>query len=158
MKEKASKQTLTDKKLAARQALRDELFAKVDAGELGLVEAAKMLRKVAGKTQGEYAALIGIAPRVLIDFERGAGNPTLSSLARIFRPFGLELTVRRARPRGDQIERFNILVGDTVVAQAKTRREAMDLARTQATRTGASVFVRDGKRGGSIVASIRAPR
>jgi len=91
---------------------------------------------------------------VLIDFERGAGNPTLSSLARIFRPFGLELTVRRAPRDHGEIERFSVLVGDTVVGQAKTRREALDLARSHAARAGTTAFVRDAKRGGIIVASV----
>jgi DNA-binding phage protein len=34
---------------------------------------------------------------VLIDFERGVGNPGLKTLGRILAPFNLELTVRRRR-------------------------------------------------------------
>jgi transcriptional regulator with XRE-family HTH domain len=55
------------------------------------------MRKVTGRTQAEYARLVGVAPRVLIDFERGAGNPTVATLEKILAPFGLELTVRRRR-------------------------------------------------------------
>ena len=40
----------------------------------------KKLPKFMGKTQMEYARMIGISPRVLIDFERGVGNPTLASI------------------------------------------------------------------------------
>jgi DNA-binding XRE family transcriptional regulator len=78
-----------------REALRQELYERVKAGDLDLAEAVRMMRKVAGKTQAEYAQLVGISPRVLIDFERGVGNPTLATLRKILAPFGLELTVRR---------------------------------------------------------------
>jgi transcriptional regulator with XRE-family HTH domain len=56
-----------------------------------------MMRKIADKTQEEYARMVGISPRVLKDFERGAGNPGLKTLERILAPFNLELTVRRKR-------------------------------------------------------------
>ena len=84
-----------------REALRSELYDRLGRGELSLVEAVRLLRKVADKTQAEYATLVGVSPRVLIDFERGVGNPTIKSLHKILAPFGLELTVRRrARPEG----------------------------------------------------------
>lgn len=94
-------------RLARRAALREELYAIIDGrspgghgGEVGLnlVEAVRRMRKIADKTQAEYAKLVGVSPRVLIDFERGVGNPTLRSIEKMLRPFGLELTVRR-RPR-----------------------------------------------------------
>jgi transcriptional regulator with XRE-family HTH domain len=78
--------------------LRQELYARVERGELGLVEAVRMMRKIADKTQAEYANLVGVSPRVLIDFERGVGNPTLRSIEKMLVPFGLEVSVRRRRP------------------------------------------------------------
>jgi transcriptional regulator with XRE-family HTH domain len=78
-----------------RAALRRELYERIDRGELGLVEAVRIMRQVAGKTQAQYARLVGISERSLIDFERGVGNPRLSTLKRILAPFRLELTVRR---------------------------------------------------------------
>lgn len=33
----------------------------------------------------------GITPRILIDFEKDAGNPTLATLLKIGYPFGLEV-------------------------------------------------------------------
>jgi DNA-binding XRE family transcriptional regulator len=80
---------------ASRVALRQELYDRVKAADLDLVGAVRMMRKVAGKSQAEYARLVGISPRVLIDFERGVGNPTLETLRKILAPFALELTVRR---------------------------------------------------------------
>ena len=40
-----------------------------------LVEAVKRMRKIAGRSRAEYARLVGVSPRVLIEFERGVGNP-----------------------------------------------------------------------------------
>jgi DNA-binding XRE family transcriptional regulator len=82
---------------ARRAALRQELYDRINAADLDLVEAVRIMRKVAGKSQAEYARLVGISPRVLIDFERGVGNPTLETLRKILAPFALELTVRRRR-------------------------------------------------------------
>jgi transcriptional regulator with XRE-family HTH domain len=76
---------------------RAELFAAIDRGELGLADTVRRMRASIGLTQTEYARLVGIAPRIIIDLERGAGNPTLASLQKIGRPFGLELAFRRRR-------------------------------------------------------------
>jgi transcriptional regulator with XRE-family HTH domain len=67
----------------------------VKQGNLDLADASRLMRRVADKTQAEYAKLGGVSPRVLIDFERGVGNPTVRTLRRMLDPFGLELTVRR---------------------------------------------------------------
>ncbi len=79
----------------SRSALRRELYERMQRADLGLVEAVRMMRKIADKTQEEYARMVGISPRVLKDFERGVGNPGLRTLERILAPFNLELTVRR---------------------------------------------------------------
>ncbi len=78
-----------------RATLRIQLYERAKRADLGLVEALKMMRKIAGKTQAEYATLVGVSPRVLIDFERGVGNPTVKTLEKMLGPFHLELTVRR---------------------------------------------------------------
>lgn len=82
---------------AERRALRDELYARVASGDVTLREALRTMRKIAGKSQADYARLVGVAPRVLIDFERGVGNPTVKSLEKLLAPFGLELGLRRVR-------------------------------------------------------------
>lgn len=83
-----------------RTRLRAELFAAADRGDLDLREALKSMRKIAGRSQIEYAKLVGVSPRVLIEFERGGGNPTIETLEKMLAPFGLELTLRRKRSRG----------------------------------------------------------
>jgi DNA-binding XRE family transcriptional regulator len=80
-----------------RTALRAELYARAERGELELREAVRMIRKIAGRSQAEYARLVGVSPRVLIEFERGLGNPTLKTLAKMLAPLGLEITIRRKR-------------------------------------------------------------
>ena len=84
-------------KKEARVALRSELYDRAKRADLGLIEAVRMMRKIAGKTQAEYAQLVGVSPRVLIDFERGVGNPTVKTLEKMLAPFNMELTVRRRR-------------------------------------------------------------
>lgn len=81
-----------------RAALREELYARVARGDISLVEAVRTMRKIAGRSQADYARLVGISPRILIELERGIGNPTLKTLAKILAPFDLEVGVRR-RPR-----------------------------------------------------------
>jgi transcriptional regulator with XRE-family HTH domain len=86
-----------------REAARQQLYERVKQGNLDLADAVRLMRRVADKTQAEYAKLVGVSPRVLIDFERGVGNPTVRTLRRMLDPFGLELTVRRRGP-GDPLE------------------------------------------------------
>lgn len=147
------KTTATHARKQHREELRQLLYERSARGELGLVEAVKLMRKIADKTQAEYAKLVGVSPRVLIDFERGVGNPTLRSLERMLRPFAMELTIRRQL--APQHFRYNIL-DDTqaVFAQAGDFRAALEMARAEARKTNKHCWIRDGKRGGEVVASV----
>lgn len=78
-----------------RAALREELYARVARGDIALVEAVKMMRKIAARSQVDYARMVGVSPRVLIELERGIGNPTMRTLAKLLAPFDLEVGVRR---------------------------------------------------------------
>ncbi len=100
-----------------RDAARQALYQRVKQGDLELADAVRMMRRSAGKTQAEYAKLVGVSPRVLIDFERGVGNPTIRTLRRMLEPFGLELTVRRRSldadvHEEDELARSRALRGD----------------------------------------------
>lgn len=81
-----------------RAALRDELYERIARDDLSLIEVVKTMRKIAGRSQADYARLVGVSPRILIELERGIGNPTLKTLAKLLAPFDLEVGVRR-RPR-----------------------------------------------------------
>lgn len=51
------------------------------------------MRKILGMNQKEYAKKVAdIYPRILSQFENGTGNPTLATLEKIARPFGLKVT------------------------------------------------------------------
>ncbi len=76
------------------KAARAELFDAMERGEVGLREAIRRARRIMGLNQAKYAALVGVSPRVLIDFERGVGNPTLESLEKIGTPFGFRVVYR----------------------------------------------------------------
>lgn len=54
-----------------------------------LAEAVRTMRRIGGLDQTEFARLLGIAPRVLMEIERGRGNPTLATLKKVAAPFGL---------------------------------------------------------------------
>ena len=78
-------------------AARAELFDAMERGEVRIRDAVRRARRIMGLNQTKYAALVGINSRVLIDFERGVGNPTLETLEKIGRPFGFRVVFRPAR-------------------------------------------------------------
>jgi DNA-binding XRE family transcriptional regulator len=66
------------------------LYDDLDRGLLSIGEATRRMRKIVGMTQTEYAErILKIYPRVLMEIERNRGNPTLETLEKIARPFGL---------------------------------------------------------------------
>jgi putative transcriptional regulator len=83
---------------------RQRFYEQLIAGELSLVMASKRMRELINLDQDEFARLVGIAPRTLKDFEAERGNPTLITLQKIGKPFGLSLVFRPARsplPQGE---------------------------------------------------------
>ena len=71
--------------------LRQEFYQHIESDSLSLSDALKKMREIAGMTQTEYALMIGITPRVLMDIEREKGNPRLDTLTKLGKPFGLRL-------------------------------------------------------------------
>ncbi|MCK5688708.1 helix-turn-helix transcriptional regulator, partial [Myxococcota bacterium] len=72
-------------------AARRELFQAMENGDVELREAIRRARRIMGLSQKRYAKLTRVAPRVLSDFERGVGNPTLQTLMQLAKPFGFRL-------------------------------------------------------------------
>lgn len=71
---------------------KEALYADLDQGLLTVGQASRRMRKIAGMTQTEYAEkILKIYPRVLMEVERDRGNPTLETLEKIARPFGLKV-------------------------------------------------------------------
>ena len=78
-----------------REALRRQFYAAIDAGTLDLRDSIRMFRKMLGMTQREFAEYAGVAPRIVIDFEQGRGNPTLQTLQKLLKGSGLQLKIGR---------------------------------------------------------------
>lgn len=75
---------------------RIELYEAIDAGTLSLAQAARRMRKLSMLTQAEFARHRGVSARVIMEIERGIGNPTVRKLNQIAEIFGLEVRfVRR---------------------------------------------------------------
>ncbi|WP_432822548.1 helix-turn-helix transcriptional regulator [Trichloromonas sp.] len=71
---------------------KETLYAELGSGLLTLGQATRRMRKIVGMTQTEYAEkILKIYPRVLMEIERDRGNPTLETLEKIARPFGLKV-------------------------------------------------------------------
>lgn len=90
--------TSDPKRKARLKDLRRTFFDDLDKGRFAsLPDTVRQMRKSIGLTQTEYARLAGVAPRVLIDLERGVGNPTLKTLEKLAAPFGLRVGLARKR-------------------------------------------------------------
>lgn len=77
---------------------KEALYADLEAGRLTLGQATRRMRKIVGLTQVEYAEkVLKIYPRVLMEIEKDRGNPTLETLEKIARPFGLKVGFVRQR-------------------------------------------------------------
>ena len=73
--------------------MKEELYRDLVRGIIDIREATRRMRKILGMSQKEYARKIAsISPRILSEFENGSGNPTLATLEKIARPFGLKIT------------------------------------------------------------------
>lgn len=72
-----------------------QFYEDINAGKYDLATTVKQMRKIVGMTQPEFAKLVKVAPRIIIDIERGVANPTLSTLTKIGKPFGLSIIFHR---------------------------------------------------------------
>ena len=79
--------------------VRETIADRLSAGEVTLGEAVRLMRLAVGMTQANYAKMVGVDIRVLIDVERGQGNPRLDSLAKIAKPYGLAVSLVKPAPR-----------------------------------------------------------
>jgi DNA-binding XRE family transcriptional regulator len=80
------------------EALRQELFTRIDAGTISIGEATRLMRKTIGMNRKDYAEkILKISHDALQDVETGKGNPTLKTLKIIGKPFGLEISFVRQK-------------------------------------------------------------
>ena len=78
---------------------REEFDALTATTSLNLAESVKIMRKIAKKTQIEYAKWLGIARRIIIDIKNNKGNPTLCTLKKIAEPFGLDVFLGKKKAK-----------------------------------------------------------
>lgn len=91
-----TKKSVTDQKNSREE--KEKLFEAISNGSLTISEATRKMRKIVGLTQKEYAEkILKIYPRVLSDIENGKGNPTLETLEKIAKPFGLQVGFLRKK-------------------------------------------------------------
>ncbi|SFT65691.1 helix-turn-helix transcriptional regulator [Halomonas saccharevitans] len=83
----------------AREAALLEQLRQLLRGELSEGQVLRYLRReVLGMSQGDYARLVGISRRTLSDIERDAGNASMASMDRVFRPLGLRVGLLPRQP------------------------------------------------------------
>jgi len=71
---------------------KETLYRGLAEGRLSIRDATREMRKILGMTQADYARkVVGVSPRIISEFERGLGNPTLETLTNIAKPFGLQV-------------------------------------------------------------------
>ena len=88
--------TKTRKSVQTREA-KEQLFEALATGEITIGQATRRMRKIVGLTQKDYAEkVLEIYPRVLMKIEKDRGNPTLETLEKIAKPFGLKVGFVRA--------------------------------------------------------------
>ena len=74
------------------QALREELFSRIDVGAISIGDATRLMRKTLGMNRKDYAEkILKISHDSLQVVETGKGNPTLKTLQIIGKPFGLKV-------------------------------------------------------------------
>jgi len=73
--------------------MKEELYSGLAMGNIDIRDATSRMRKIIGLTQADYAKKVAkISPRILSEFENGAGNPTIDTLEKIGKPFGLTVS------------------------------------------------------------------
>jgi len=79
-----------------RQKARRELYDALATGSLDVAEAVRRMRLITGLTQAEFAQQVaGISAGALAQIETGRGNPTVATLEKIGRAFGLGVGFQR---------------------------------------------------------------
>lgn len=75
------------------EALRRRLTDLIPEARADIPELIRTMRLITRKSQSEYAAFCHVAPRVLADIEAGRGCPTIETLRKLVRPFGLTIGI-----------------------------------------------------------------
>ncbi|WP_231296153.1 helix-turn-helix domain-containing protein [Pseudomonas aeruginosa] len=92
-----------DLDITERLKVLNEIQIEVATGELTFGKAVRRLRKdVTGLPQDVFARMCKVSTRTLANLEAEAGNPTMHSFIKIFRIFGMRLSLERTCRLGNQ--------------------------------------------------------
>jgi predicted transcriptional regulator len=73
--------------------LREKLAELIPDAQAEIGALIKTMRLATRRSQGEYAKLCKVAPRVLADIEAGKRNVQVETLEKLLRPFGYQIGV-----------------------------------------------------------------
>lgn len=73
-------------------------YEAISQDALSVREAVKTMRKLSKQTQAEFAQKLGLSLNILKAIEAGKGNPTVETLNKIGKLFGLEAGFKRVAP------------------------------------------------------------
>ncbi|MEE2865954.1 MAG: helix-turn-helix transcriptional regulator [Pseudomonadota bacterium] len=87
--------------------LRAAVLKKAAEGQLDFPEGIKQMRLATGLSQVKFAKMLGLTTKTIADIEAGAANPTVETLDKIGRPFGLTtgFVPRPRKSRTSSVER-----------------------------------------------------
>lgn len=105
---------------------RNQLLDTAAAAELSITDGVREMRAISGMTQEEFARHREVSARVIKAIELGQGNPTVATLNRIGRFFGLEVAfvpIKRAQAAGQEAPPDDITTAQFAVALEKTKEE-----------------------------------
>lgn len=105
---------------------RNQLLETAAAAELSITEGVREMRAISGMTQEEFARHRDVSARVIKAIELGQGNPTVATLNRIGRFFGLEVAfvpIKRAQGARQETPPDDITTAQFAVALEKTKEE-----------------------------------
>lgn len=80
---------------------RHALLRAAEGGELAWAEGVRAMRRCFGMTQAEFGRSFGLTTRQVSQLETGAANPTVGTLERLARPFGLTVGLIPEPPAKD---------------------------------------------------------
>lgn len=92
------------RKPPSREALlevRHALLRAAAEGELAWAEGVRAMRRCFAMTQAEFGRSFGLTTRQVSQLETGAANPTVATLERLARPFGLTVGLIPEPPAKD---------------------------------------------------------
>ena len=79
------------KQMTDKRQLLEELRAQVRAGSIEITDAIKLMRRISGLNQIEFAKHRGVSVNALRQLEAGTGNPTIETLNKVVSVFGLKV-------------------------------------------------------------------